>query len=158
MADKDVFKTLVRDVYKLFAIWPKAPDEAIIQFAADEHEQTLLPADVDQFRQACGLTNSRFKKLGQTVVEWRIAMELSTFGYSGRTKEKLVLSALDSCEQIVKGKFSALLVSEWVEEVYEQLAPFAMQPMKIRVFATEKAAELRELLGCEQLPQMSLRA
>lgn len=154
----DGFKTLVRDVYKLFSIWPKIDDATVIKFAADQFSVKLKQSDIIQFRQACGLENQRFSQLGRVIVYWRVATELSTFGYAGRTKEKLCLSAVQACEQLIKGRFSTLLISEWVEDAYEELAPYAKQPMKIRVYATERAAELRELLGCHTLPKISSTA
>ncbi len=153
----DNFSGLLRDVYRLYSMWPQVSDDLVVRFAKEAHGMNLLATDVQQIRKAGGLDNEKFRTLGRTIVAWTVAQELSTFGYRGRTLDKLVLACLTACEKIAMGKFSTVLISEWVQDVYEELSPYSNQPIKIRVFATEKAAELRELLGCDQLPQTSSR-
>jgi hypothetical protein len=153
----DPFVPLFRDIYKLYSIWPQLDSATIVRFGREVYNATLEESDIQNIRQACGLDNPRFQKLGRTIVGWKLAQELSTFGYRGKSKDKLVASCVSECEKLAMGKFSPMLISEWVEDYYEELAAFATQPIRIRVYAAERAKELRELLGCEQLPLTSLQ-
>jgi len=155
--ERDPFSTFLRDSYKLLAVWPGMSDALIIQFAEEVYSITMSKSDVKHIKEACGLKNPKFIKLGRTIIAWRLAKELSTFGFRGRTKDKLVMSCVEACEHIIHDKISPLLISEWVEDIYEELSPYSNQPIQIRLYCNDKAVELQELLQCDTLPKIPLK-
>lgn len=152
------FQQIVRDLTKLYSVWPGMDETTAIRFAKEVHSSDLTVPELATVREAAGVTNPRFRTLGRKITEWVVCMQLGTVGYNGRTKEKLVAAALEGLRSTVGGLTSPLLVHEWVSDIYEELAPFANRPMQFRVLAAEKANELKELLKCQSLPKISLRA
>jgi hypothetical protein len=158
-SDRKGFPALIRDAIKLFALWPDVDDATLQRFAKDSHRLELTPADLAILRDTTGMGNERFRLLGRKVCEWVCCQQLGCVGYNGRTLEKLVAACSDAANQIlVSGKTSPLLISEWVQDFYDELSVYQNQPMRYRLLAAEKAQELKELLQCESLPKISLRA
>lgn len=152
------FPAIVRDVTKLFAIWPSMEDKHICDFVKQVHQTTIDDAELMSLREATGVKDARFCSLGRKVTEWIVAHQLSSMGYRGRTVPKLTDAALDAITQTIGAIASPMLVGEWVQDAYDELSIFSNQPMRIRLLATQRAMELKELLKCESLPAIVLRA
>jgi hypothetical protein len=140
------YADMTRDVLKLLSIWQTLDDATIRRFAMEEYHIELRDSELTQFRDTTGLSNPRFRLLGKKVTEWALAKALGQHGYRGRTRAHLVASCTEACEQYIHGKFSPLLIGEWVDDIYEEMGAYSSRPMHYRQVAAEKWGELLMLL------------
>ncbi len=151
------YPQLVRDTIKMFALWPAIDDATLLRFAKDAHQIEMNPVDIASLRDTMGVGNPKFRLIGRKICEWVVCQQLAAMGYNGRTPEKLVAACTGAIGQMVQGTVSPLLIGEWVQDYYEELAAYSHQPMRYRLLAGEKAVELQELMQCTSLPKISLR-
>lgn len=137
----------INSIIKLLGIWPQCSNTIIKKMVEQVHGQTMKLTEIQEIRELSGTDNPEFAKYGRVVVEWALANQLGKHGYRGRTVDQFVAGCLEQCQRMIPGNFSAVLVRDWVDELYDSWECYASQPLKFRVFAADKSSELREVIN-----------
>lgn len=152
------FEDVTNGAFALMALWPKVGATVIRQYAKEMFDYELSEFEVKSFRDAAGVTNEKFVRLGRKIAEWALISQLARHGFASRTFEDLLARCVDEVNRLLRGTYNKLLIEEWVEAYHTELAPLEMKPFRLKVIAAERTAELQKLLGCQSPPTISSKA
>lgn len=128
-----VYLNLLHDAVNLFAVWPSIDFESLAKFAQDRHQHKLSKLEFEHLQKTVGVDREKFCVFGQAIVEMELLRQLSTRGYNGQERERLLGYCVEAVNKYLSGEYSAVLIGEWMDELYERYAHYAKQPLRLRV-------------------------